>query len=207
MTPADFYPGHSPRGRLPVKGPLPLLGRSSHFRGPPPAEGAAAGDRRPGEPASHRPSGLHWRFHARAGTRGPQRPPQGTGPPRASSRAISRCQLANDRCPGRGLGPAIRPTPCHPSQAANWQKGLGRKKRAGAGPSRKEKTSSCVSPGRAHPFAPRPRPFREWLRRELQRAGTGNTPSGPWWRPRGASPLQAPGLAGDDDGEVCFAQI
>ena len=97
MTPADFYPGHSPRGRLPVKGPLPLLGRSSHFRGPPPAEGAAAGDRRPGEPASHRPSGVHWRFHARAGTRGPQRPPQGTGPPRASSRAISRCQLANGK--------------------------------------------------------------------------------------------------------------
>ena len=136
--------------------------------------------------------------------RGPAHP----APPPEPSHAAN-WQMANGRCPRdrQGLGPAIRPTPCHPSQAANWQKGRGRKKRAGAGPSRKEKTSSCVSPGRAHPFAPRPRPFREWLRRELQRAGTGNTPSGPWWRPRGASPLQAPGLAGDDDGEVCFAQI
>ena len=169
MTPADLYPGPSPRGRLPVKGPLPLLGpptsRASHFRGLPRLRVPPLGTGGPGSlppidpPAS---TGGSTRAQALAGLSVRPRGPAHPAPPPEPSHAAN-WQLATGKWTGarardrQGLGashPAnsLPPLPGCQLAKAPWETEEAGRER---GLSRKEKTSSRVVPQKVGPI-----PFR-----------------------------------------------
>lgn len=186
-----------------IKGFLPV--RASHLRGLPRLRVPPLGNGGPGSlPPIDPPASIggSMRAQALAGLSGRPRGPAHPAPPPEPSHAANwQMTGARDGAWGQPSGqlPATPPRLPTGKRALDGRSGQSGRNRpppsqgtAGAGPS--QKTSSCVSQGRAHPSR-RGRSLSGWL--------AGNSAR----RLRGASPLQAPGLAGDNDGEVCFAQI
>ena len=187
-----------------IKGFLPV--RASHLRGLPRLRVPPLGNGGPGSlPPIDPPASIggSMRAQALAGLSGRPRGPAHPAPPPEPSHAANwQMTGARDGAWGQPSGQLPATPPWLPTGKGPWAEEAG--SRGATAPRHprgrqerglaSQKTSSCVSQGRAHPSR-RGRSLSGWL--------AGNSAR----RLRGASPLQAPGLAGDNDGEVCFAQI